>query len=175
MVRRLPRPGDQRRQQAVLNVFRMFGMMGGERVAVGGDQAYDAARIMADGVRGARTDINALATRDKHSIAVMVWNYHDDDVIDAGSPVELRIAGIPAKQVKLRHFRVDNDTSNSYSAWKRMGAPANPTKAQIAELQKASELAQLGATSTVKTGDGKALVKMQLPRQAVSLIILSYE
>ncbi len=159
----------------VLNVFRMFGMMGGERVAVGGDQAYDAARIMADGVRGARTDINALATRDKHSIAVMVWNYHDDDVIDAGSPVELRIAGIPAKQVKLRHFRVDNDTSNSYSAWKRMGAPANPTKAQIAELQKASELAQLGATSTVKTGDGKALVKMQLPRQAVSLVILSYE
>lgn len=159
----------------VLNVFRMFGMMTGERVAVGGDQAYDAARIMAEGVRGARTDINALATRDKHSIAVMVWNYHDDDVIDAGSPVELRIAGIPARQVRLSHFRVDNDTSNSYSAWKRMGAPANPTTAQIAELRKASELAQVGATSTVKTRDGKALVKMQLPRQAVSLVILSYE
>lgn len=159
----------------VLNVFRMFGMMTGERVAVGGDQAYDAARIMAEGVRGARTDINALATRDKHSIAVMVWNYHDDDVIDAGSPVELRIAGIPARQVRLSHFRVDNDTSNSYSAWKRMGAPANPTTAQIAELRKASELAQVGATSTVKTLDGKALVKMQLPRQAVSLVILSYE
>lgn len=159
----------------VLNVFRMFGMMTGERVAVGGEQAYDAARIMAEGVRGARTDINALATRDKHSIAVMVWNYHDDDVIDAGSPVELRIAGIPARQVRLSHFRVDNDTSNSYSAWKRMGAPANPTTAQIAELRKASELAQVGATSTVKTRDGKALVKMQLPRQAVSLVVLSYE
>ncbi|HWW68619.1 MAG TPA: hypothetical protein VN089_01640 [Duganella sp.] len=159
----------------VLNVFRMFGMMTGERVAVGGDQAYDAARILADGVRGARTDINALATRDKHSIAVMVWNYHDDDVIDAGSPVELRIAGIPARQVTLRHFRVDNDTSNSYSAWKRMGAPAKPTPAQIAALQQASELAQLGATSTVKTEDGRALVKMQLPRQAVSLVVLSYE
>lgn len=159
----------------VLNVFRMFGMMKGERVAVGGDQAYDAARIMADGVRGPRTDINALATRDTNSIAVMVWNYHDDDVIDAGSPVELRIAGIPARQVRLRHYRVDNDTSNSYTAWKRMGAPANPTPAQIAELQKASELAQVGATSTVKTTNGSTLVKMQLPRQAVSLLILSYE
>jgi xylan 1,4-beta-xylosidase len=158
----------------VLNVFRMFGMMTGDRVAVGGDQAYDAARIMADGVRGAGTDINALATRDKHSIAVMVWNYHDDDVIDAGSPVELRIAGIPSKQVKLRHFRVDNDTSNSYTAWKRMGGPANPTPAQIAALQKASELAQVGATSTLRTADGNAVVKMQLPRQAVSLVILSY-
>ncbi|HEX7982988.1 MAG TPA: hypothetical protein VF616_05690 [Duganella sp.] len=159
----------------VLNVFRMFGMMTGERVAVGGDQAYDAARILADGVRGARTDINALATRDKHSIAVMVWNYHDDDVIDAGSPVELRIAGIPAKQVTLRHFRVDNDTSNSYNAWKRMGAPGNPTAAQIAALQTASELAQVGATTTIKTADGRALVKMQLPRQAVSLLLLTYE
>jgi xylan 1,4-beta-xylosidase len=158
----------------VLNVFRMFGKMSGERLKVGGDQAYDAARIMADGVRGARTDINALATRDKHSIAVMVWNYHDDDIIDAGSPVELQIAGIPASQVRLRHYRVDNDTSNSYSAWKRMGAPANPSPAQVAELQTASELQESGTATTLDTPDGKATIKIQLPRQAVSLITLGY-
>jgi xylan 1,4-beta-xylosidase len=158
----------------VLNVFRMLGMMGGDRVAVTGARAYDAARIMAGGVRGARTDIDALASRDAHHIAVMVWNYHDDDVIDAGSPVELHIEGIPAKQVQLRHFRIDNDNSNSYSAWKRMGSPAHPTSAQVIELQKASELAQLGSTATLPTQDGKATVKMQLPRQAVSLIILAY-
>jgi xylan 1,4-beta-xylosidase len=158
----------------VLNVFRMFGMMRGDRVAVSGDQAYNAARIMADGVRGKQTDINALASKDQHSIAVMVWNYHDDDVIDVGSPVQLQIAGIPAKQAKLRHFRVDQDNSNSYIAWKRMGSPANPTAAQIAELQQASELAQLNPETTLKTQDGKATVNMQLPRQAVSLIVLSY-
>jgi xylan 1,4-beta-xylosidase len=158
----------------VLNVFRMFGMMCGDRVAVGGDQGYDAARILAGGVRGAQTDINALASRDPHSIAVMVWNYHDDDVIDAGSPVELRIAGIPAAQVQLRHYRVDEDTSNSYSAWKRMGAPAAPTAAQVAALQQASELAQLAAPATLATPGGQATVSMQLPRQAVSLIVLSY-
>nr|WP_315402478.1 hypothetical protein [uncultured Duganella sp.] len=159
----------------VLNVFRMFGMMTGERVAVGGDQAYDAARIMAEGVRGARTDINALATRDRRRIAVMVWNYHDDDVIDAGSPVRLRIAGIPAKQVRLRHFRVDQDHGNAYSAWQRMGAPAAPTAAQIAALRSASELAQLGETATVNTADGTARINMRLPRQAVSLVILDYD
>jgi xylan 1,4-beta-xylosidase len=158
----------------VLNVFRMFGMMRGERVAVSGERAYDAARIMAQGVRGAQTDINALASRDQHSIAVMVWNYHDDDVIDAGAPVELQIAGIPAKQARLRHFRVDNDTSNSYSAWKRMGSPARPSAAQIAELQQASELAQLGQPAPLATPDGKATVKMQLPRQAVSLLVIDY-
>jgi xylan 1,4-beta-xylosidase len=158
----------------VLNVFRMFGMMRGERVAVGGDQAYDAPRIQAEGVRGARTDINALATRDAHSIAVMVWNYHDDDIIDSGAPVELQIAGIPARQVKLRHFRIDQEHSNSYSAWMRMGSPTSPTAAQVAQLQQASELAQLGATSALNTPGGKATIKLQLPRQAVSLVTLSY-
>jgi xylan 1,4-beta-xylosidase len=158
----------------VLNVFRMLGKLRGERVAVRGDRAYDAARIMAEGVHGARTDIDALASRDAHGIAVMVWNYHDDDVIDAGSPVDLRIEGIPAKRVQLRHFRIDQDNSNAYTAWKRMGSPAHPTPAQVAELTRASELAQLGKTTTLDTRDGTARITMQLPRQAVSLITLGY-
>jgi len=158
----------------VLNVFRMLGMMRGDRVAVSGDQAYDAARIQATGVRGARTDIDALAAKDAHGVAVMVWNYHDDDIIDAGAPVELRIAGIPARQVQLHHYRIDQDHSNSYATWKRMGSPANPTPAQVAELQKASELAELGPASTLETRDGVATIRMQLPRQAVSLVTLTY-
>jgi len=44
----------------------------------------------------------------------------------------------------------------------------------VAQLQQASELAQLGATSTLKTPGGKATIKLQLPRQAVSLVTLSY-
>jgi xylan 1,4-beta-xylosidase len=158
----------------VLNVFRMLGKMRGDRVAVTGDQAYDAARIQAGGVRGARTDIDALAAKDAHGVAVMVWNYHDDDIIDAGAPVELRIAGLPARQVQLHHYRIDQDHSNSYAAWKRMGSPANPTPAQVVELQKASDLAELGPPSTLVTRDGTATVRMQLPRQAVSLITLTY-
>jgi xylan 1,4-beta-xylosidase len=54
-----------------------------------------------------------------------------------------------------------------------MGSPAHPTAAQVAELQKASELAQVEAT-TVESRDGTATVRMQLPRQAVSLITLTY-
>jgi xylan 1,4-beta-xylosidase len=55
-----------------------------------------------------------------------------------------------------------------------MGSPARPTAAQVAELQKASELAQLGAPVVLETKDGTATIGMQLPRQAVSLITLSY-
>lgn len=158
----------------VLNVFRMLGMMRGERIAVGGDRAYSAARILAEGVRGQRTDIDALASKDARQIAVMVWNYHDDDILDAGSPVELHIAGIPAKRVQMRHYRIDEQHSNSYSAWKRMGSPARPTAAQVEELERASRLAQITPATALQTKKGTAIVKMDLPRQAVSLVILDY-
>jgi xylan 1,4-beta-xylosidase len=152
----------------------MFGMMSGERIGVSGDLAYDAASIAAAGVRGAHTDINAFATRGERNIAVMVWNYHDDDLIDAGTPVTLTIAGIPAASAVLRHYRIDQEHSNSYSAWQRMGSPANPSPAQVRELQQASELAMLAPPSTVKISGNSTTIRMQLPRQAVSLVVLSY-
>jgi xylan 1,4-beta-xylosidase len=158
----------------VLGVFRMFGMMSGERIGVSGDLPYNADSIAASGVRGARTDINAFATRGKRNIAVMVWNYHDDDIIDGGSPVALTIAGIPATSATLRHYRIDQEHSNSYAAWQRMGSPANPSEAQVRELQQASELALLAPPSTVKVSGNSTTIRMQLPRQAVSLVVLSY-
>jgi xylan 1,4-beta-xylosidase len=158
----------------VLNVFRMLGMMGGQRLKVEGDLAYDAANIIAGGVRGERTDINALASRDRHRIAVMVWNYHDDDRIDDGAPVAVTIAGIPGKRAVLRHYRIDQQHGNSYALWKKMGAPAQPSGAQIAQLVKASELAQLDKPRTVALRDHSTTVTMRLPRQAVSLLTLSY-
>jgi xylan 1,4-beta-xylosidase len=158
----------------VLGVFRMFGMMSGERIGVSGDLAYDAASIAAAGVRGARTDINAFATRGERNVAVMVWNYHDDDLVDAAAPVALTIAGIPAASAVLRHYRIDQEHSNSYSAWQRMGSPANPSPAQVRELQQASELAMLAPPSTVKISGNSTTIRMQLPRQAVSLVVLSY-
>jgi xylan 1,4-beta-xylosidase len=161
----------------VLNVFRMLGMMGkpgAVRLKVGGERQYDAARILAEGVRGKVNDINALASRDGRTVSVLVWNYHDDDIIDAGSPVELSVAGLPAKSVTVKHDRIDQEHSNSYAEWKRMGSPAQPSAAQIVALQKASELAQLGAPRKVAVRAGTATVSMQLPRQAVSLVTLSY-
>jgi len=157
----------------VLNVFRMLGMMRGQRLAVEGG-IYDAARIQKEGVHGARTDINALASRDAHGIAVMVWNYHDDDLLDDGAPVHLAIRGIPAQRVQLREYRIDQEHGNAYAAWKRMGSPASPTPAQVAELQRASELGATGAPTTLEARDGSAGITLRLPRQAVSLLTLSY-
>jgi xylan 1,4-beta-xylosidase len=158
----------------VLNVFKMLGMMRGNRVAVTGDLAYDAQSIRQSSVRGLKTDINALASADKKSTSVMLWNYHDDDIVDAGSRVSLTLKGIAAKKATLTHYRIDTDNSNSYSAWKKMGSPEQPTSEQIAQLQKASELVVLEKPKTITIKNGVANITMQLPRQAVSFVTLTY-
>ena len=44
-----------------------------------------------------------------------------------------------------------------------------------AELEKAGQLAELGAAKTLKVKAGKAEVKFNLPRQGVSLLVLTGE
>ncbi|WP_422983315.1 GH39 family glycosyl hydrolase [Undibacterium sp. Ji50W] len=158
----------------VLNVFRMLGMMSGQRVEVSGDIAYDTAAVIKTGVRAERTDINALAAKDKKGVSILVWNYHDTDIIDAGSPVTLTIKGIPADKLTMRHYRIDETHSNSYAVWKKMGSPQNPSTAQIAELEKAGQLAELEAPTYLQVREQQVTLHMQLPRQAVSLVRLGY-
>src|SRR5213079_1534904 len=63
----------------VLNVFRMFARMTGQRLTVQSNGAIPLADILRNGVR-ARPDIAALASLDKNKLCVMTWHYHDDDV-----------------------------------------------------------------------------------------------
>lgn len=154
----------------VLNVFRMLGKMRGNRVAVSGDLAYDFKAIRDSSVRRPQTDINALAARDKDTITVLLWNYHDDDIQGVGSPVELTIQGLHQKKVTVTHYRIDQHHSNSYEVWKKMGSPENPTPEQITTLEKSGQLELLSAPMTMETTDGQLKITMQLPRQAVSFI-----
>lgn len=158
----------------VLNVFRMLGMMGGNRVEVSGDLAYNFEAIRDSSVRGKRTDINALASKDKNAISVLVWNYHDDDFKDDGSPVEIKIIGIPSEKIVLSHYRIDSKHSNSYEIWKKMGSPQHPTSDQIARLEKGGRLEMLHHPEKIKVSNGEVYIKMQLPRQAVSLVKLTF-
>jgi xylan 1,4-beta-xylosidase len=159
----------------VLNVFRMFGLMGGRRVQVGGDRAYHFTAIRDSSIRGPRPDIDALACVEKNAASVMIWNYHDDDMPAAPSPVELAVTGIPAKKVLICHYRIDSEHSNSYEAWKRMGSPQNPTAEQIAALERAGQLEMLASPGWTVVSGGNALIRMVLPRQGVSLIRMEWK
>lgn len=159
----------------VLNVFRMLGMMRGNRVEVTGNLAYNARSIMDSGVRGALTDVNALASRDKKSVAVMLWNYHDDDIREGEAEVELSLKNIPGRKAVLSHYRIDQEHSNSYEVWKKMGSPEAPTAEQYAVLEKAGQLQLLSAPEKVRLENGVLKIKIRLPRQAVSLVKLALD
>ncbi len=157
----------------VLNVFRMFGMMEGERVAVSGGSGYDAARIVEASVRN-EADVNAFAARDDHEATILMWNYHDDDLQCATAQIALEVAELGAERALLHHYRIDSEHSNAYEVWKRMGAPQAPTAEQYAELERASELGLLESPAWRNVVDGSLRLSVKLPCQGVSLLTIRW-
>lgn len=159
----------------VLNIFRMFGKMSGERVEVSGDLAYDFVAVRDSSVRGEKRDINALAAVNDSMASVMLWNYHDLNVITPAKKVWLSIQGIPAWKVEVTQFRVDENHSNSYEKWKTMGSPQEVNPEQYAELEKAGHLEMAEKPKSVKVKNGTYSEAIELPGQAVSLFVLKWK
>ncbi len=159
----------------VLNVFRMLGRMGGQRVAVRNATALTLPDIQAQ-AQSQRPDIGASAAYDAkaRTATVLVWNYHNDDLPAAASPVELTLRGLPTARPTLQHYRIDAEHSNAYAAWLKMGSPQQVSAAQRTSLQQAGQLAPLTPPGPVQTQNGQTVVSFLLPRQGVSLLRLSW-
>ena len=158
----------------VLNVFRMFSKMGGKRVGADSDGAVALDAMLRGGVRE-KPDVAALASLEGNRLCVMVWHYHDDDVRGDAADVNLSLEGLPRREgeLRLRHHRIDEERSNSFSAWKKMGSPQQPTAEQYAALRAAGQRAA-DEPHVVTAGDGKATVRFTLARQSVSLLEFSW-
>lgn len=159
----------------VLNVFRMFGMMSGQRLPVESSAAVSLADMVTSGVK-AQADINAFASREERAIQVMAWNYHDDDLPAPAASVSLKIAGIPAtvKRALVKHFRIDESHSNSYTTWQAMGSPQKPTPQQYAALEAAGQLQLLTSPQWMTPQKGSVDLTFVLPRQGVSLVQVTW-
>jgi xylan 1,4-beta-xylosidase len=104
---------------------------------------------------------------------VLLWHYHDDDVPGPEAAVELSVTGLPWQDgvARAEQYRIDADHSNAYEFWKRLGSPSSPTPEQYAQLEKAGGLALL-ETRNVRLEHGQFTVRIKLPRQAVSLLVI---
>jgi xylan 1,4-beta-xylosidase len=161
----------------VLNVFRMAGLFGGNRVATTSSASIPADDILKAGVRGGQSDVDAFATKSAHEAAVMLWNYHDDDLPADAANVNVKIAGIPAgvHKVLLEHFRIDDTHSNAFTVWKTMRSPQSPTAEQYAQLRAAGQLQTLASPEWLDVTSGAVTVETALPRNATSLLHLKWE
>jgi len=160
----------------VLNVFRMFSRMSGQRLNVVSNGAVPLRDMLRRGVRG-KPDVGSLASLDSNKLCVMVWHYHDDDVPGPEAEIELMVDSLPTgvRNVQLKHFRVDRDHSNAYTLWQRMGEPQKPTAQQYAKLEKAGQLSLLSPPSTMQVKEGRLSLAFSLQRQGVSLFVLNWE
>jgi xylan 1,4-beta-xylosidase len=158
----------------VLNVFRMFGMMKGQRVSVKGNQMYDLKTMVDSSVRRGYNDVGGLAAKDRQSATLMLWNYHDEDVKKAALPVEVNITGLDVSSITLTEYRIDDEHSNSYEVWKKMGSPQSPSKEQVTLLEKSGQLKTMGQPKKLKVENGILNVKLILPQQAVSLLKMEW-
>jgi len=157
----------------ILNLFRMLGLMQGQRVEVISTGAGSLEKMLEAGI-GREPDINALAARSDHGMTILVWNYHDDDVSARAADVDVEIARLPnaAHRILVRHYRIDHDHSNAYTLWKDVGSPQTPTPEQYSRLKQAGQLQLLESPRWV--ANSKVNLRFALPRHGVSLIELSW-
>jgi xylan 1,4-beta-xylosidase len=157
----------------VLNLFRMAGMMRGDRVKTQSSGGVAFETMLTEGVRG-KPDVDALAVRSEREISVLAWNYHDDDLPAPESKVRIEVIGVPTGRALVRHFRIDETHSNAWTAWKKMGSPQHPSSEQYAALEAAGQLEQLGSPQWIEVKSGATSIEITLPRQAISLLNLTW-
>ena len=159
----------------VLNIFRMFGLMSGSRVATTSSGQVSLDNILTSSVRQS-ADIDAFATKADREAAVLVWNYNDVDGPAEAAPTTVTIGGIPPSvhRVLLEHYRLDDTHSNAYTVWKAMGSPQHPTTKQYAELQEAGQLQLFTSPAWMDVKDGRVIVSTDMPRQGASLLHLKW-
>jgi xylan 1,4-beta-xylosidase len=159
----------------VLNAFRMFGLLGSERVKVSSSGAISSDDIVLNGVRG-RSDVNAMATRKEREVEILIWNYHDDDTTAPDAQIDAVIRGLPkeARSGLMEHYRIDSSHSNAFALWKKMGSPQSPSPEQFEQLEAAGQLQLLGSPAWVSIEKGNAHLQFTLPRQALSLVRIAW-
>jgi xylan 1,4-beta-xylosidase len=158
----------------VLGAFKLLGRLAGARLPLTSSGARTLSDILANGVR-AEPEVDGMATLDGAAVQVLVWNYHDDIVTVAPTPVHLTIT-VPASfgsSVRVSHLRVDDTHGDAHTVWVSQGMPANPSVAEVAALEQGMDPSPLGPDGTLAVAaDGSVGVDFELPRFGVSLVTI---
>ncbi len=158
----------------VLNVFRMFGMMKGNLLGVNNPNSLSLQNIIDSSVRG-KSYVDALATIDTHNMYIMLWNYHDDENRKIDATINLILQKLPAENVTLSSYRVDENYANAYTIWKNMGSPQNVSEEQFKALEAIGHGLLYIHDNKLTTSNGNLTYHLKLPGQAVTLLKFSWQ
>lgn len=123
--------------------------------------------------------VSALGARaDDGAVGVLVWNSTLDQSRIEGDKLLARdvtvdVAGLTPCPHTVRHWRVDEDHSNVFAAWRDIGGGVRdwPEGDEWDRLSEADELAELEPERTVAVGaDGGFRMSFSLPQPAISFV-----
>ena len=157
----------------VLNIFRMFATMQGDRVAVDNPGLLPLQQVVDSSVCGSNADVNAIAAAGVHSLCVMAWNYHDNENATTDALVTLLVKQIPSNNVQVEEYLVDEANSNAYTVWQGMGSPQQVSASQFDVLEKAGHLKQVAQSSKTLV-NGQMKHQLLLGPRAVALVKISW-
>jgi xylan 1,4-beta-xylosidase len=157
----------------VLNAFKMLGQLKGDELPLTSDGAVGLDQILKASVC-TRPDINGMAVAGDQNVKILIWNYHDFLVPVEPASIKLRIKLPPdfGPKVNVIHYRIDDTHSNAYTKWLELGSPQNPNAEMLTQLKAAMELQMLEPAKFIDITEGQAAFNFELPRFALSLIIL---
>jgi xylan 1,4-beta-xylosidase len=147
--------------------------LGDERLAVA---------VEGDGGGGLVSAI--AARRDDGSTGVLVWNSSLDQSRMPFDPlldrdVTLSLSRLSSGDVTVRHWRIDEDHSNVFAAWRRLGGRERDwpqSESEWARLHSADRLDELDVERRVEVGsDGRLELSFVLPHPGISFITATPE
>ena len=149
--------------------------MQGNRAAVESTSKQNYITIRDSSVSGQEPDINALATKSTNSAAVMVWNYHDkNDLTVPLTSVSVIIKGLPQQRVLLTQYIIDQEHSDTFTAWKKMGSPKELTGKEYKALEAAGQLEEISSPKYITLVNGEVKINFDLQRQGVTLLKVTW-
>ena len=99
------------------------------------------------------------------SFAIALWNLRDPGTPQLGRNLALRLAGLPAG-ARLQVTLIDDEHGSSRAAYRAMGSPHYPTRAQVADMNRAAALPP--PVPLLPGSDGR--VALQLAPNALALL-----
>jgi xylan 1,4-beta-xylosidase len=144
-------------EKPVFNAFRILGKMGTRRIGFNCSET---------GV------VNGLASLgNDNSVQIMVYNYNEDVKAREMKEIDVSVRFPEPGLYRLKHYRIDQEFSNSYSVWKSLGKPLVPDERQMKLIKSRQGLELLEPERTIDVKDKATTLSFNLPHHSVSLML----
>jgi xylan 1,4-beta-xylosidase len=147
----------------VLNTYLLLAKMGKEQVELTGASYGDT--------------VHGFAASTSGGVQILLYNFNETDRQSAGAPTELdlTITGLPADLSTMKRYLIDSQNSNPWT-----GLPFEVSwwlipETQLAQMEKNSRLKIVEQTDTLEVGEGEIALRLSLPSNSVSLVVIGEE